>query len=486
MGRGGRVGFWWEAIRDVLEEPATWTALGILAAFLASLGCSLHALLYKRRPYSAALWIVVCWSLPVAGPLLYWSFGINRVARKARRRLRTVPNASSSRDLPVPEALLPLVRIGDQVGRHPLTAGNRFELLVDGDQAYPAMLQAIAQATHSLGFMSYIFDDDEVSERFVEALRNAAGRGVQVRLLVDGIGAWGLGPRLKQTLEATGGRVASFWPRGRYLKHPGLNLRNHRKVLVIDGRLGFTGGINISARHVTAPDGSPPRSRDVHFRVEGPVVAHLAQVFADDWEMATGEVLKGSRWFPSLKPAGSMIARGIASGPDRTLGRLHSLLLGAIRTARTSLDILSPYLIPDEAILEALRTASRAGVRVRVLLPRRADHLFLSWAAQSYLPELVDAGVEVFQVPREFLHGKLTIVDETWVLLGSANLDARSFRLNFEFNVEVYSPELARDCLAYLATWRERATRVSRRSLRQVPTGILLRNHFVKLFSPFL
>jgi len=480
------MGFWWQALRDALEEPATWTAMLILVAFLASLGASLHALLYKRRPYSAALWIVVCWSLPVLGPLLYWGFGINRVARKARKRQRTLQNAASSRELPIPQDLLPLVRVGDVVARHPLVTGNRFTLLVDGDQAYPEMLRTIEQATHSLGLLSYIFDDDPVSERFVEALRDAARRGVQVRLLVDGIGAWGLGPRLQRTLEATGGRVASFWPRGRYLKHPGINLRNHRKILVADGRLGFTGGINISARHVTRPDGSPPRSRDVHFRVEGPVVSQLAQVFADDWEMATGEVLKGNRWFPPLRPAGAMIARGIASGPDRTLGRLHSLLLGAIRTARASVDILSPYLIPDEVILEALRTASRAGIRVRVLLPRRADHLFLSWAAQSYLPELVEAGVEVYQVPREFLHGKLTIVDDSWVLLGSANLDARSFRLNFEFNVEVHSPELARDCLSYLAGWRDRAIRVSRRSLRQVPTGIQLRNHFVKLFSPFL
>lgn len=463
---------------------ATLLAVFCLHLLLAAIAV-VHVLLTKRQPSAAALWVVIVLAVPLAGPSFYWAFGINRIARKARRRLKS----GALKDvgtIQVPGDLEPLRRVGDAVARYPLVNGNRIDLLVNGDAAYPAMLAAIESARQSLGIVSYIFDDDTVAERFETALRDAASRGVQVRLLVDGIGAWGMGPRLRRSLMATGGRVAAFWPQGRFFKHPSLNLRNHRKILVADGSVGFTGGLNVSARHVT-PEGSiHPHSSDVHFRLEGPVVGHLSAVFADDWELATGEVLRGPGWFPALKPAGDIVARGIASGPDRTLGRLHSLLLGALRTAKTRVDLMSPYFIPDQPILEALRTASRSGVRVRLLLPRRADHRFMTWAARSYLWEVVEAGVEVYEVLPEFVHGKLAVVDGRWVMFGSSNLDARSFRLNFEFNVEAYSEALARRVQEYLNHYRGKSERVTIRSLKAEPVGVRLRNAAVKLFSPFL
>ncbi len=443
-----------------------------------------HVLLNKREPYAAALWIVII-GVPVIGPLFYWAFGINRIARKARRRLRQ-GSLKDAGPIQVPAELEPLRRVGDAVARYPLVNGNKVELLVNGDQTYPAMLAAIQEARHSLGIASYIFDDDDVAARFETALRDAARRGVQVRVLVDGIGASGMGPRLRRSMMATGGRVVSFWPQGRFLKHPGLNLRNHRKILVADGRVGFTGGLNVSARHCTPEGDRHPRSSDCHFRLEGPVVAHLSATFAEDWELVTGEVLKGPNWFPGLKPAGDVVARGISSGPDRTLGRLHSLLLGALRTARARVDLMTPYFIPDKAILEALRTASRSGVRVRLLLPRRADHRFMSWAARAYLWELVQAGVEVYEILPEFVHAKLVLVDGQWVMFGSSNLDARSFRLNFEFNVEAYSPALARRVQEYVNHYRGQSDRVTLRSLKDEPVVVRLRNAFVKLFSPYL
>jgi cardiolipin synthase len=446
---------------------------------------SIHILLNKRQPYSAALWMVIVLVLPFAGPVSYWFFGINRIARKARRRLKP-GSLGEAGPIQVPPELEPLRRVGDAVARYPLVQGNKVRMLVDGDEAYPAMLEAIESARLSLGFVSYIFDDDAAAERFGTALRDAARRGVEVRLLVDGVGAYGMGPKLRRSLMATGGRVASFWPQGRYLKHPSLNLRNHRKILVVDGRTGFTGGMNISSRHVTLPGQKHPRSSDLHFQLEGPVVGHLSATFADDWELATGEVLRGPHWFPELKPVGEVVARGIASGPDRTLGRLHSLLLGALRTARTRVDLMSPYFIPDQPILEALRTASRSGVRVRLMLPRRADHRFMTWAARAYLWELLEAGVEVYEVTDEFVHGKLAIVDGRWVMFGSSNLDARSFRLNFEFNVEAYSEPLVRNVQEYLNRYRGRSQRVTIRSLKAEPAVVRLRNAIVKLFSPYL
>lgn len=460
--------------------------LGIVTvAGLAVLG-SVHVLLNKRNHYAAAIWLLILWLLPVAGFLLYRAFGVNRVARKARRRLRAAPPEADTSSVPVPEALLPLRELGDRVVRRPLLAGNRVGLLVDGDEAYPVMLKAIANARESVAFCSYIFDDDEVGRRFGDALCEAAARGVAVRLLVDGIGAWGMGPRLRRSLTDAGGRVASFWPQGRWLKHPGLNLRNHRKLLVTDGRLAFTGGLNISARHVT-PRGRPlPASRDLHFRVEGPVVSHLASAFADDWELTTGERLHGTAWFPSLGTVGDLPARCIPSGPDRDLGILRDVLLGAIRVARERVDLLSPYFIPDEGILAALGTAARSGVRIRVLLAARADHRFMTWAARAHLWDLVRQGVEIREVGPGFVHGKVAVVDGTWVLFGSSNLDPRSFRLNFELNVEAWSPALAAEVTEYLGRLMSHGGRVTRRTLRREPALIRLRNAAVKLFSPYL
>jgi len=462
-------------------------AIGLWGLFVATaLGLTIHILLNKRNPYAAALWLALVWFFPLGGFLLYWSFGVNRVARKARRRQKPWTGAATPSRRDVPESLLPLLRVGDSLSPRPLAPDNAIELLEDGDETYPAMLEAIASAQKTLGMVTYIFDEDEVGLRFEKALQDAAARGVEVRLLVDGLGARGIGPRLQWSLPRSGGRVASFWPRGRWMRHPGLNLRNHRKILVVDGRVGFTGGLNVSRRHVTQPGHDRPASCDLHFRLRGPVVAHLAEAFVDDWELATGEVLKGPHWFPELPHAGTILARGIPAGPDFNLARLHELLLGALRCARTRIDLMSPYFIPDGAILGLLRTASRSGVRVRLLLPRRTDHRFMAWAARAYLAELVDCGVEVWEVSQDFVHAKLAVVDGHWVMFGSANLDNRSFRLNFEFNVEAWSPDLARKVLTYMNRYQGRARRLTRKILRREPVGVRLRNQAVKLFSPFL
>ena len=460
-----------------------WTLVALAMAF--ATGLSIHILLHKREPLAAAIWLIVTWLVPFGGAFLYWAFGVNRVARRARRR--AIPDhGRPGSSPPVPPELEPLRRLGDSIAPHALVAGNSVELLVDGDQAYPAMLAAIDGARATLGFCSYIFDDDVVGRRFFDALSRAARRGVAVRLLVDGVGAWGLGPVLRRELAAAGGQVASFWPRGRWMKHPGLNLRNHRKILVADGTVGFTGSINISENHVTAPGQNHPHSRDLHFRVGGPLVGHLADAFSDDWERATGELLDGPAWRPRIEPCGGIVARGTTTGPDQDVEKTYELLLGALRAARESVDLMTPYFIPDRAILELLRTTGRSGVRVRLLLPRHSDHVFMRWAARAHVLDLLARGVEVFEVGERFVHSKLAVVDRRWVLFGSSNLDARSFRLNFEFDVEAYSEELAAEVLAYMETFRATAYPMKRRDLESEPMAARLGYSVVRLFSPFL
>lgn len=463
----------------------TWLPLVLhLASFLFA---GQHVLLHKRDPRSAGVWLALLALLPVVGVLLYWAFGVNRVARKAlRRRRRSEPATPGPATSGVPTPIEPLEHLGDRLSGTPLLAGNRVEPLIDGDAAYPAMLAAIAEARTSIGFLSYIFDPDETGTAFLDALCAASQRGVRVCLLVDGIGAWGLGPTVRRRLVAAGGHVASYWPLRRWFTRSGLNLRNHRKILVVDGTIGFTGGMNVSARHVTVDDRARPRSRDLHFRLTGPVVAHLADTFAADWHMAVGERLEGHDWFPPLEATGEVRARGYPSAPDREYGTVYELLLGALRMARVSVDIVTPYFIPDATILSALRVAGLSGVRVRVVLPRHTDHRFMAWAARACMHDLVESGVEVWEVPTGFVHTKLMVVDGRWSLFGSSNMDARSFRLNFEFNVEAWSEPFASELQGYLERHVQGAYRVTPRTLRAEPRLSRLRNQIVKLFSPYL
>ncbi|MBP7381571.1 PLDc N-terminal domain-containing protein [Myxococcota bacterium] len=464
---------------QIIIALAAWTA--------GMIGVSVHILLNKKNPIRSAIWLLLVWFIPVGGFLLYWAFGDNRIARRAKRRLKARrPDGRPDSSGRVPPALIPLQVAGDRIAHNPLMPGNSIEMLENGDEVYPAMLAAIASSRKSVALLSYIFDGDEICRHFTDALCEAARRGVEVRLLVDGIGARGYGPVLRRRLTEAGGRMASFWRRGRWLRHPGLNLRNHRKILIVDGETGFTGGINISARHVTAPGEDYPRSFDAHFKLRGPVVGHLMETFTDDWELSAGETLSGPLWFPELSPAGNVLARGIASGPDFSVGRLHDLLLAALRTARTSIDLMSPYFIPDEAIMAGIRTAARSGVRVRLFIPAKADHHFMSWGARAYLPELTICGVEVWEMGPGFNHSKLTVIDDEWIMMGSSNLDPRSFRLNFEFNVEAYSRMAALDISTYIERQIAGARRIDTDTLKKEPRLIQLRNKMVALLSPFL
>jgi cardiolipin synthase len=459
------------------------TFLIILHLALA-LAVSSHALLTKRDPRGAALWVYILFTLPLAGVLIYWMLGINRVARAASRRRGIALVRPGIAPCQVPPGLKPLKAAADSLAHFPLSGGNRVTLLVDGDQAYPAMLSAIARARKSLCLSSFIFDQDPAGQAFTLALCQAAQRGAKVRVLVDGIGAWGPGRRLLEAVHASGGRVASFWPRGRFLRQSGLNLRNHRKILVADGCLGFTGGMNISQRHLGA--GRPARARDLHFKVEGPAAAQMVAVFARDWHAATGEALEGADWHANPRPAGREALRGIASAPDEDMEKVYELLLAALRNARRKVLLMSPYFLPDRPMLIALRTARRSGVAVQVLLPRHSDHPFMRWASRGYLWELVEAGVEVREVLGSFIHSKLAVVDGAWCLVGSSNLDPRSWRLNYEFNLEAYSPALARQLEAYAAPLLEHSFTVTLADLKREPLPVRLRNQAAKLFSPYL
>lgn len=468
--------------------------IGAVAAL--SLLSAGHALLWKRDPRSALGWTLVSLALPLAGPFLYWSMGINRITRRARRWQesgRRLAGTESFQSFPQQRPLQPLppecVHLGelrsltDRVVASPLTAGNSLVPLHNGDQAYPVMLEAIAGARQSIHLSTYIFDGDATGRRFIESLRRAAERGVEVRVIVDGLGEKYSFPTARRLLRGSGVEVERFLP----MRQGGrLNLRNHRKILVVDGKTGFTGGMNIGGRHmVERPETSAPVA-DLHFLVRGPVVADLQRVFLEDWFFVTGRLLDEERYFPPLKPAGTALARAIGDGPDKEFRKLHWILMGALSCAASRVLIMTPYFIPDRALISAMATSAMRGIQVSLVLPSRNNLPYVHWASRAYLWELLECGIRIYYQPPPFVHTKLLLVDGLWSLVGSANLDPRSLRLNFELNMEVYDWELTarleRDFSGALS--RSREVTIGEMDGRPLPEK--LRDGFAKLLSPYL
>lgn len=467
----------------------------IAAAAALSLGSACHALLFKRDPRSALGWIVTSLTLPLVGPLLYWMMGINLINRRARQWLESgrrltgwanFPERSGEEAGALPswgEHLSEIRTLGDRVTRYPLLPGNRIVPLRNGENAYPAMLAAIEGAGHSVHLSTYIFDGDRTGRCFTEALKDAANRGVAVRVIVDSLGEKYSRPTARRLLKGSRVKVGRFLP----LRQGGyVNLRNHRKILVVDGRMAFTGGMNIGGRHMVEGGVVKAPVADLHFMVEGPVVADLQRVFLGDWHFVTGEILDDPRLFPPLPPAGPALVRAVADGPEKEFRKLQLLIMGALACARQRVWIMTPYFIPDRPLISALVTAALRGVEVTLVLPAKNNLPFVHWASRAYLWELLQHGIRVFYQPPPFVHTKLFLVDGVWSLIGSANLDPRSLRLNFELDLEVYDREftelLERDFTATVALSRE----TTLAEVDDRPLAERLRDGAAKLFSPYL
>lgn len=376
-------------------------ALGLLSAG--------HALLKKRDSRSAFGWIVISLTLPICGPLLYWSMGVNRINQRARRWLESgrrlagweVAYCSLQEEalavLPDGLAYLNELRsLSDRVVNARLLAGNCLQLLENGENAYPAMLAAIRGSSHSVNLSTYIFDGDSTGRLFVAALTEAADRGVQVRVIIDSLGEKYSRPTVARLLKSSRVKVAHFLP----LRQGGyVNLRNHRKLLVIDGTTGFTGGMNIGDRHLTNRSGLPPVVRDIHFMVTGHVVAELQRTFLEDWFFVTRELVSDLTFFPRLLPAGNAFIRAVSDGPDKEFRKLNWIILGAISCARHRILIMTPYFIPDRPLISSLVTAALRGVEITLVLPALNNLPFVQWASQAYLWELLQHGIRVYSQP---------------------------------------------------------------------------------------
>src|SRR6185437_11276187 len=350
-----------------------------------------------------------------------------------RNVARPIPKNLGEPEISGVEHLQMLARVVGRVISQPLTPGNRLQPLVNGDEAFPAMLAAIDGAKKSISLVTYIFDNDASGKQFADALARAVKRGVAVRVLIDAAGTRYSWPPITHRLRHAGVPMAQFLPASLLTpwRVTTINLRNHRKVLVIDGQIAFTGGINIRHGNMIAEN---PRSpvRDLHFRAEGPLVGQLQEAFAADWAFTTGEKLGGDLWFPELRECGNVIARVITDGPDADFETVRWTLLAALTEAEHSVQIVTPYFLPETALVTAMNLASLRGVRVDIILPARSNLRFVDWASRGMWWQLLERGCRIWLTPAPFDHSKLMIVDNHWVFFGSANWDARSLRLNFE------------------------------------------------------
>ena len=446
---------------------------------------TIHVLLYKRNVGAAVSWIGIAWLSPFLGSLLYATMGINRVKRRAQRlRRERLPLSVADEALLEAAADGPLTPLEFAVGRLtglPREPGNKVEILHSGDEAYPRMLAAIEAAEKSVGLVSYIFRADKAGEAFHQALIQAQRRGVEVRVLIDGVGGGYFWSGTYNHLRRAGVPVARFLHSYFPWRMPFVNLRNHRKVLVVDGRIGFTGGLNIGAENIGG-DNPPFVVLDSHFQLEGPIVEQLTDAFADDWLFTTGEKLLTENWFPPLEKVGPVTARVVTSGPDEEIEQIEYAALHAISCAHKSIRVVTPYFLPPEPLTMSLGLAALRGVKVDIVLPEHSNHAILDWARRVPLRPLIEAGCRVWLMPTPFDHSKLMVVDDAWTLIGSANWDTRSFRLNFELNVELHD----RDFAAKIAEIAPIARRLTAAELDSDPLPTRLRNSSARLLQPYL
>lgn len=472
-----------------------WPYLLTVATTILSIIAAVHAIMTKRDVRSALGWAGLVLLSPGLGVILYFCLGINRVRRKALAlrdtktrmpsgfyRFAVDPHETAERYGHAGEILLQIAKTLGFVSGKPLLRGNKIDILRNGEEAYPAMLTAIGNAKISISLQTYIFDSDRLGLKFVDALEAAHKRGVSVRVLIDGIGVrYSLRP-VHQILRKRGIPTALFIP-VRNIKV--LNLRTHRKIMVVDSRLAFTGGMNIRVAHIVSEISKEP-TIDVHFSLEGPVVQQLQEVFADDWNFATGEVLHGPQWFAPLEMHGTIFARGIADGPDENVSALAFTLHAAISAAKKRIRIVTPYFVPDITLLSALGVAACRGIEVDIVIPQHGNLRLVEWAAWSQLQEVLSFGCRVWLTPTPFDHSKLMTVDGLWTLFGSSNWDARSLRLNFEHNIEAHDQHFAEKIDAIIEEKIARSIPLTLEQVEHRPFLMRFRDSLARLGSPYL
>jgi cardiolipin synthase len=440
--------------------------LGTLAHVVLFCGIALHCLTHPRDSRSTILWLFTVWAFPFVGAMLYAAFGVLRVPRKAwhkHRSDRQFGEARTEREresqplaywrslraahASQPECAETFNRVLDRITPdHPLLSGNAVELLLDGTETYPAMREAIRGAKHHIHLMAYIIGADTAARELLDACAERAAAGVKVRVMYDEFGS--AEARLRKFFRryrwVPNFRIVGFTQVNLLKRQIQVNLRNHRKIAVVDGSVAFTGGVNLHNGHL--PIDGQLKVRDFHFRVRGPLVNELQYTFLRDWYYMTDEdpdELLSEAYFGRHLAAGPITARIVNSGPSSAPNSLDDVFFNALSEARRDVVATTPYLVLTEPLMEAMRMASMRGVTVRLIVPGNNNHISVKYASRSQYASLLTAGVRIFERHGPLLHAKAMVIDGALSIIGSANLDVRSLRLNYETVIVSYDATLA-------------------------------------------
>jgi cardiolipin synthase len=452
----------------------------------------------KKESTSAVAWCLLVFFVPVFGCLFFLIFGYQHVNRPLKRKRRHKQQFDKRHSL-IPAPAVPgpaatpevdnswegMSRLARRFGAFPLTTGNQLAIYHEGQSQFKAMLEVMAAARHHIHLEYFIFHSDVAGTAVLNLLEKKAREGVEVRLLYDAMGSLQLHRAALRPLRAAGGKCCEFLPVNILRRRLQVNMRDHRKILVVDGRVAFTGGLNIGDEYL----GNSPRFgfwRDTHLRVEGAAVAGLQRIFIEDWDFAADEDLKGSAYFPAPDTSGAHAIQVIQAGPDQELNSIREIYFAAILRARRRLWIATPYFVPDAGLRDALCLAGYLGVDVRILCQFHPDKWIPLFAGRFYWPDVLRAGVKIYQYPKGMMHAKVILVDGEWASVGTANLDYRSLYLNFEVNCLVYSLSAVTDLeRAFQADLRD-SIQIDRDVFARRPVAGRIVENTCRLLSPVL
>ena len=490
----------------VLQSIWPWLLLiAAFAHFVIVAGFMIWVLMTKAEATSAVAWLLVLAFLPGVGVVAFLVFGNQHVNRPLRRKrihratYRDPPatagyKEASATSIPGEPRCEPtgpkslgesLSELAKRFDGSDVTQGNRVDLYREGNSAFAAIFEAIAAAKSHVHVETYILHDDDLGRRLVAALTEKAKAGVEVRVLYDAIGSYGTPGKMFQPLLDAGGKATLFLPIAILRRRFQVNLRNHRKVLVVDGSIGFIGGLNFGDEYVgkSAYFGF---WRDTHLRLTGPGAVDLQRVFAEDWDFASAEHLGDPKYYTPLKDQGPHAVQIIDSGPDQEVKAIREVVFAAISKACRRVWIASPYFVPDTGLLDALCLAGYTGVDVRLLGQLKPDKWLPQFAARYYWSQVLRAGVRVFQYKGGMMHAKTVLVDDEFVSIGSANLDNRSMFLNFEANCLIYSPIVAKELEALLVQDFADSVEIEPKKFAERSLPGRLAENACRLFSPIL
>lgn len=483
---------------NMIELNVFWQIFS-LVFLITAIPVSIMIILERRSPYKTAAWILALIMLPVFGVIFYLIFGqeyrkqklfsrsgiksLGKIRNLSLKQLRQIKTKTVyNKNIHKKENIIRLLLNNSN---SLLTTGNEVKILDGGQNTFDAIFEAIKNAEHHIHLEYYIFSDDKIGNQLKDLLIEKSINGIEVRIIVDDVGSWSLKQKFISELQKNGVEIYPFME----VRFPRLtsqvNFRNHRKILIVDGIIGFIGGINIADRYIDGIKKIGPW-RDIHLQITGDAVACLQVVFAADWYFCINENLAGTKYFKPFSERQGTAVQISSSGPDSDWESISQAFFAAIANARKKVYIVTPYLMPPSNILSALKVAALSNIDVRIIIPRRSDAFIPRWSSFSYVSELLEAGVKMYFYETGFIHSKYIIVDDTFATVGTTNLDFRSLETNFEVNAFIYDTGFTARMETVFMADLQNSWEISRDYWEKRPWHKKIRESIAHIVSPLL